>query len=248
MSRIGRHDLIVCRVVAVAVAVLCSLHVAPACGSLTSPTDSAKSLSTTTPLNLPALLQRLENAESPDEQDRILGDILRYSAKQSLEDQANWEAWQAVAGIESHTGRLRGFEEQVRRQAALHASESRAFILETCDPPPATERTCAQEKARFQRRYWFALQGDYRAQKGVALCFAEKGRPACAGVRRSRVMQCAWQLVMLSSGNPELEESDVDDFKADCEKLHPVDTERFWAKAAAIFSRIYHRPLPTTMF
>ncbi len=248
MIRNGRDELVFRTVVAVAVVVFSGLHAAPARGSLSPPTDSAKSLSAPTPLNLPAILQRLEGTPSADEQDRILGEILRYTANHSLEDQANWEAWQAVAGIASHEGRLRGFEEQVRRQAALHANESHAFVQETCHPPPSTGRTCAQEKARFQRRYWFALQGDYQAQKGVALCFADKGKPACAGVRRSRTMQCAWQLVMLSSGSPELGQSDVDDFRSDCEKLDSLESEKYWAKAAAIFLRIYLRPLPAMMF
>jgi hypothetical protein len=248
MSRKARNTLIVRAVVAAAVAILAGVHVVAASASLTAPAESAKSLLATPPTDLPALLQRLENAKSPDEQDRILGEILRYNADESLEDQANWEAWQAVAGIETHEGRLRGFEEQVRKQAALHASESNAFVLRSCDPPPDPGRTCTEEKARFQRRYWFALQGDYQAQRGVALCFNEEGTPSCTGVRRSRIMQCAWQLVMLSSGNPELEQSDVDDFKNCWEKLESADIERVRAKAAAIFARIYHRPLPATLF
>jgi hypothetical protein len=164
----------------------------------------------------------------------------------------------AILGQEKRSAsveqRNRAFAAAVRKQAASHASEeSGRYLSGMCDPTyslsPGLDRdtTCEMEKATFQMDYWLAMQGDYTAQQGLAWCFEIPQGTAtrCAKVvQPNQSLSCAWQIVALSSGGAYVSSFDVTHYRNRCTKLPRWEMEEAQAAALALFSRIYHKPLP----
>jgi hypothetical protein len=182
--------------------------------------------------------------------------------KKNLEDgspgaKADWEAWQATAGIPSFDAREKAWEAEFEKQAAQHADVSAPFITTLCLPTylpeknKNLERECKHDRISFQRSYWLALQGDHKAQRFVAGCFGMppgtvNGIWACHGVvRPDEVMQCAWLFVAMSSGHTEsAKAADEYGWLYECDKKPGYVRQATLGTAPELFERIYHRPLP----
>lgn len=90
---------------------------------------------------------------------------------------------------------------------------------------------------------WFddAYAGGYQGQRNVAFCFHDV---SCAGIlSRSPTLGCAWSIVILLSGDPQVNSTDVGYFRSNCNHLTGGERVVSVAQAAAIFRDIYHREL-----
>ena len=166
---------------------------------------------------------------------------------------AELEAWQAAKG-ESYKERMEAYEELLHEQTKQHAEESNRFITVGCLLPdnkldPRQMKICPSGRDTFQRNYWFALQGEYLSQDTVVFCFNRgsnpKEDPYCGGVvQQNKIMECAWRLVIISSGSPEVKTSDVEMYDDECGARPWSEKQAFFAQASQLFSRIYQRLLP----
>ena len=184
--------------------------------------------------------------------------ILKFNAAGSIMGQASLEAWQAAKAATGATTLDKindAWVEEMRKQTMQHPDELSTSLSGQCDLSPADERLygrdkdqhCEWEKLNFRRNYWFALQG--RAQQGLALCFGEGHYKYCSRIAQpSELMSCAWSLVALSSGSPLVEPADVDLYRSVCEEYDASERDAFRAQAFALFSQIYHKPLPGVLF
>ena len=178
----------------------------------------------------------------------VLATSVAYVQPKSLVDQAYQEAAAACRFQSSQC-----YLEALRKEAEPHEDESARFLSGLCEPPYVSpdlgkEGTCELDKAKFQVNYWLALQGDHHAQKNVIFCFEKGGtdKPCSGTVRPNAILSCAWELVALLSGSPDVDPYDLIGYKQDCErKLLPSDRDWVQSEAFALFSRIYHRPLPS---
>ncbi|MFM8444140.1 MAG: hypothetical protein ACKN9W_12485 [Methylococcus sp.] len=81
-----------------------------------------------------------------------------------------------------------------------------------------------------------ALSGDYQAQRNVAywLSGGNNGVPPI-----NEVLACAWRIVILKSGSPSVDSSDVSNKKLYCDKKLDADSrEAANAQATKIMQRI----------
>ena len=186
--------------------------------------------------------------------------ILKFNAAGSIMGQAGLEAWQAAKAATGATTLDKindAWVEEMRKQTMQHPDESSTSLSGRCDPEPSMHiididdqtKHCDYEKITFRRNYWFALQGDYRAQQYVAFCFGKGHYKYCSRIAQpSELMSCAWSLVALSSGSPLVEPGDVDLYRSVCEEYNAYERDAFRAQAFALFSQIYHKPLPGVLF
>lgn len=61
-----------------------------------------------------------------------------------------------------------------------------------------------------------ALDGDYQAQRNLAYTLS-------TGVPNNPVLACAWRIVILKSGDPQVDQSDVGNKQLDCDRKLDVD-------------------------
>ena len=104
------------------------------------------------------------------------------------------------------------------------------------------EKLCNANRAQFEREFPDAYAGDYQAQRNVAFCLLS----GCDGaVRVNRTLGCAWRRVILLSGSPKVDQTDISNYEWLCtDKLSRVERATSEAQAAAIFEAIYKRPIP----
>ena len=165
------------------------------------------------------------SATDAEQQENLEG-TLKFNATRSIMGQADLEAWQAAkaaTGATTFDKKYDAWKEEMRKQTMQHPDESSTSLSGQCELDPGQQRSyddraknqlCEWEKLNFRRNYWFALQGDYRAQKYLAFCFADtsgKYQPCSRIAQPSEIMSCAWSLVAISSGRP-LVEADVDSY------------------------------------
>lgn len=144
--------------------------------------------------------------------------------------------------------RNRYYNEVKRKYGARYASDEVAsFYSGACEPFDQREgvdknASCEEAKAMFQLYYALGLKGDYDAQIEVSYCFAEGIRTCSKVVRGNNALSCAWLAVAIMSGSEYVRSDDVFGYQVECAKLR-----RYWeADAFALFSRIYHRPMPVS--
>jgi hypothetical protein len=191
--------------------------------------------------------------------EQLLKDNLVHRA--SPGSQADWEAWQASAAADAQTydARMEAFIAEEQKQGQQHAAVSQPFLSVFCKPnfkeeesdPKRLERGCNFDRADFQRNYWLALQGDHRAQEGIAYCFAESAVskaypwPCHLVVVPNETQMCAWYLVAASSGNPNSPHAAEEyGWVWECDKKPFYERQAILGTATDLFQRIYHRPLP----
>jgi hypothetical protein len=180
----------------------------------------------------------------------------------SLITRAELESWlaSAASGATTLNGRLDAWDVERRKQAEQHADASKPFLSQECRPNDEGEKNkelewgCKFDETRFQRFYWFALQGDHQAQEYVASCF-ENNVPSALSlasrwpchrvVNADETMMCAWYLVAASSGHPKSAKSaEKYGYIYECDKKPMYERQAILGTASALFLRIYHRPMP----
>jgi hypothetical protein len=88
------------------------------------------------------------------------------------------------------------------------------------------EAWCKANQEQFRREFPLALKGKYAAQRNVAAC--------------------AWRIVILASGDSEIHDGDMMNFKSDCGRLGQPELATAIEQAKGLFKKIYKRNLPRT--
>lgn len=114
-------------------------------------------------------------------------------------------------------------------------------MVTTCAAAPDVS-WCKSAAESFRDDWPEALQGDYQAQRNVSFCLAT----GCDGaVIQNRAHGCAWRVVILASGSAKVDSTDVGFFDAYCRgRLSQAEVVQMKGQAAALFQRVYQRPLP----
>jgi hypothetical protein len=85
-----------------------------------------------------------------------------------------------------------------------------------------------------------AMAGDIRAQRQLADCYLN-GCPALPSP--DPALACAWRIVIIASGDPQITASDVEARKAACGSLQAEQQRRATAEAKAVVVKLYGREL-----
>ncbi|NIX75374.1 hypothetical protein [Microvirga terricola] len=94
---------------------------------------------------------------------------------------------------------------------------------------------CETDAKQFTKWYAAALKRDYTSQRNVAFTFSS-GRSAA--VVRDLVQGCAWRMVIIASGSPEVDGGDQMNLQTECGRLSAVEMARAKARATAITKTI----------
>ena len=115
------------------------------------------------------------------------------------------------------------------------------FLLTVVVAVFVAEAATAQEPISAYRSA--AMKKDYGAQRNVAYCLRTA---ECPGSSTPKPIEaCAWQLVILASGHPEVDSSDVANRRRDCGSLEPDEAYAARRQADELFRKTYGRPLPS---
>lgn len=164
-------------------------------------------------------------------------------------DKVWWQAWQAATG-NTHDERMTSFKQEKRKLAAPYAALSDQYLAPCIDASSKGGYTCEDFVADFRLEYWSAMQGDDFPQQELADCFKHDSNyrnepPLCGGmVMKNRIMECAWRLIRISSGNPKITPNDADSYDDYCGDQSWAEKQATLAQATRLFPLIYHRPLP----
>jgi len=97
------------------------------------------------------------------------------------------------------------------------------------------DATCERTQKDFEKWFPEAYKGDYQSQRNVAFCLAT----GCDGaILVKPIKACAWRAVIVSSGSPEVDQSDTTNLDQDCGKLSPTEVEAAKAQADRIAATI----------
>lgn len=99
-------------------------------------------------------------------------------------------------------------------------------------PEPAL---CEAARAEFRHAFADAMGGGYQGQRNVAYML-ETGDHG--GIRRNPVLACAWRMVILRSGSPRIDRSDLGNLRFTCGRLDPVESATAEAQAKRLLTTI----------
>lgn len=85
-----------------------------------------------------------------------------------------------------------------------------------------------------------AMRGDYQAQRNVAYGYSSH---PYKGQDKTPMLACAWRMVILKSGNPRVDQTDIGNFEVECGLLSDVQKAAALAQAKALFKRVYGRDM-----
>jgi hypothetical protein len=105
------------------------------------------------------------------------------------------------------------------------------------------EAWCKANQEQFRREFPLALKGKYAAQRNVAFCLSDGCDTA---VKQNPISACAWRIVILASGDSEIHDGDMMNFKSDCGRLGQPELATAIEQAKGLFKKIYKRNLPRT--
>ena len=118
-------------------------------------------------------------------------------------------------------------------------AEARQY-LDDCTKSPADARSlCRDQQAQFLTDYMAARGGSLDDQKNMAFCF----HGGCDGaVRKDELQACAWTLVLLNSGHPEVTRLDATRTEWTCDKLSAAERSVATARASRLQREIREQP------
>jgi hypothetical protein len=120
------------------------------------------------------------------------------------------------------------------------AGEFDAPPLRDCGP--TSDSGCTYERQVLSDQWPKALQGDYQAQRNIAFCQADGCYDA---MQVDKVRACAWRMVILASGDPSVEQGDLDNYASACRMDLSTDEQQAARSTAEhLFILIYARRLP----
>ena len=83
-----------------------------------------------------------------------------------------------------------------------------------------------------------AMKGDYQAQRNLAYGYSSY---PYKGQDKNQMLACAWRWVVLKSGNPRIDQTDVNNADVDCGKLDHAQQTMALAQSRTIFRSVYGR-------
>jgi hypothetical protein len=87
---------------------------------------------------------------------------------------------------------------------------------------------CESQQRRLDEDYSAALRGDYQAMRNVGFCLLD----GCGGaVLPNPIAGCAWRMVIVASGDPRVNDVDVNNVRFACARLDVVGREAAAAQA-----------------
>jgi hypothetical protein len=100
---------------------------------------------------------------------------------------------------------------------------------------------CQHNVQRMETDNKKAWHGDYQGQRNVAYCLGY----GCDGlVFINKSLGCAWRIIIIGSGSPRVDNTDISNIKLDCGRLNAAENSAAHAQAEAIFRAVYGRELP----
>lgn len=112
-----------------------------------------------------------------------------------------------------------------------------AAVLLTCSS------ASAQDSVDHLRRK--AMQKDYQAQRNLAFCLGTADE-FCNGIVVPKPIEaCAWRMIIIGSGNRQVDQSDVSNYRRDCySNISAQERSVALTQAEALFKKIYRKELP----
>lgn len=114
-----------------------------------------------------------------------------------------------------------------------------AALLASCQVVTAAE-TCTAGSLDAICLEKLAMQGDYQAQRNLAYGYASDW-PA-KNQASNPILGCAWYEVILNSGNPKVNPSDISNVEVYCGKLGELSVLAATAQARKLYTNIYKKP------
>lgn len=100
--------------------------------------------------------------------------------------------------------------------------------------------SCKKMISRLEEDYRKAWKGDYQGQRNVAYCLSD----GCGNmVLPNRSLGCAWRIVIIGSGSPRVDSTDIGNLKVYCGRLDAAERSAAQAQAATLFRTIYGREI-----
>lgn len=118
------------------------------------------------------------------------------------------------------------------------AKDGFLFTLEFCKPD---DLYCFLTQANMLVDKKYAYEGVYTAQRNVAFCLTYGcGRD----VFIKRTLGCAWRIIILASGSPLVDSSDVENLRHCLEGLDDIERATVRRQAVNLFRVVYDEELP----
>ena len=110
---------------------------------------------------------------------------------------------------------------------------SLAVLYLTPCPSKEAEDLCSENQTRFVLDYIAAFYNDLNSQENVAYDLSGRGMPPKsigegnmqAGIAPDLKWGCAWRIAILTSGDPAVDDGDMQNFMNDCEEMSLEEQE-----------------------
>ena len=113
---------------------------------------------------------------------------------------------------------------------AANAQTAADYVQECSD-----QQACSADLKEFTRWFPKAMRGDYQAQRNVSFCLSD----GCNGaVRKLPITACAWRLVIIASGNKDVDQTDTMNAKFRCGGLDDLEKQAAVAQAETLMKKI----------
>ena len=119
--------------------------------------------------------------------------------------------------------------------AADYKAEAEKFFNALCVKTDQYHGTCEEEQREFVKNYEKAFRGEYTPQRNVAFMLSTGSGGA---LQKNAVQSCAWRMVVLQSGHPDVYQGDTEHAERTCERLSATERTAASARTVAIMGQI----------
>lgn len=96
--------------------------------------------------------------------------------------------------------------------------------------------TAWANSTQFEQASAKAMAGDYQAQRNLAFGYSSS---PYEGQQKNSLLACAWRLVILNSGSPKVDDTDVSNKQLYCGRLNADQLSAATAQARNLYRTIY---------
>lgn len=102
------------------------------------------------------------------------------------------------------------------------------------------DETCDELQKLFKKQFPKAMRGDYASQRNIAYWLGMGNKSPA--IIKNKITACAWRLVIIASGDPEVGPGDVMNLKYDCgQLLDEVERAAAQGQVNALIAKIGRR-------
>lgn len=124
---------------------------------------------------------------------------------------------------------------QAQGGAADRKAEAENFFNALCTETDKYHGTCEEEQRDFVSDYQKAFRGEYTPQRNVGfMLYTGSG----GAIRKNPIQACAWRMVVLQSGHPQLDTGDTANADLACKRLSASERTAAAARTVAIMGEI----------